>query len=148
LGAQGTICAGGRYDGLVEKMGGKPTPAVGLAIGLERLILLLEEQKIAITNQQLAIYIVTPNEQAQLKSMQIANTLHEAIAGAIIYNDITLGSFKSQFKKADKADADFALILGEEELNNNQVSIKPLKSQEQQQTLSLDEAIKYFKDYT
>jgi len=148
LGAQGTICAGGRYDGLVEKMGGKPTPAVGLAIGLERLILLLEEQKIAITNQQLAIYIVTPNEQDQLKSMQIANTLHEAIAGAIIYNDITLGSFKSQFKKADKADADFALILGEEELNNNQVSIKPLKSQEQQQTLSLDEAIKYFKDYT
>jgi histidyl-tRNA synthetase len=148
LGAQGTICAGGRYDGLVEKMGGKPTPAVGLAIGLERLILLLEEQKIAITNQQLAIYIITPNEQAQLKSMQIANTLHEAIAGAIIYNDITLGSFKSQFKKADKADADFALILGEEELNNNQVSIKPLKSQEQQQTLSLDEAIKYFKDYT
>jgi histidyl-tRNA synthetase len=148
LGAQGTICAGGRYDGLVEKMGGKPTPAVGLAIGLERLILLLEEQKIAITNQQLAIYIVTPNEQAQLKSMQIANTLHEAIAGAIIYNDITLGSFKSQFKKADKAGADFALILGEEELNNNQVSIKPLKSQEQQQTLSLDEAIKYFKDYT
>ena len=148
LGAQGTICAGGRYDGLVEKMGGKPTPAVGLAIGLERLILLLEEQKIAITNQQLAIYIITPNEQAQLKSMQIANTLHEAIAGAIIYNDITLGSFKSQFKKADKAGADFALILGEEELNNNQVSIKPLKSQEQQQTLSLDEAIKYFKDYT
>jgi histidyl-tRNA synthetase len=148
LGAQGTICAGGRYDGLVEKMGGKPTPAVGLAIGLERLILLLEEQKIAITNQQLAIYIVTPNEQDQLKSMQIANTLHEAIAGAIIYNDITLGSFKSQFKKADKAGADFALILGEEELNNNQVSIKPLKSQEQQQTLSLDEAIKYFKDYT
>jgi histidyl-tRNA synthetase len=148
LGAQGTICAGGRYDGLVEKMGGKPTPAVGLAIGLERLILLLEEQKIAITNQQLAIYIITPNEQAQLKSMQIANTLHEAIADAIIYNDITLGSFKSQFKKADKAGADFALILGEEELNNNQVSIKPLKSQEQQQTLSLDEAIKYFKDYT
>jgi len=148
LGAQGTICAGGRYDGLVEKMGGKPTPAVGLAIGLERLILLLEEQKIAITNQQLAIYIITPNEQDQLKSMQIANTLHEAIAGAIIYNDITLGSFKSQFKKADKAGADFALILGEEELNNNQVSIKPLKSQEQQQTLSLDEAIKYFKDYT
>ncbi|ALE52965.1 histidyl-tRNA synthase [Candidatus Thioglobus autotrophicus] len=148
LGAQGTICAGGRYDGLVEKMGGKPTPAVGLAIGLERLILLLEAQEIDLHNQPLAIYIITPSESAQLQSMQIAGTLHESMANVIIYNDISLGSFKSQFKKADKANADFALILGEEELNNNQVSIKPLKSQEQQVALSLDEAIKYFKDYT
>ncbi len=148
LGAQGTICAGGRYDGLVEKMGGKPTPAVGLAIGLERLILLLEAQEIDSHKRPLAIYIVTPSEHAQLQSMQIAGTLHESMTNVIIYNDITLGSFKSQFKKADKANADFALILGEEELNNNQVSIKPLKSQEQQVTLSLDEAIKYFKDYT
>ena len=148
LGAQGTICAGGRYDGLVEKMGGKPTTAVGLAIGLERLILLMEEQAIAINTKQVSIYIITPSDDAQLKSMQIASSLHDAIADVIIYNDISLGSFKSQFKKADKADADFALILGEEELNNGQVSIKPLKSQEPQQTLSLDEAIKYFKDYT
>ena len=148
LGAQGTICAGGRYDGLVEKMGGKPTPAVGLAIGLERLILLLEAQEITTHKQPLSIYIITPSEHAQLQSMQIAGTLHESMTNVIIYNDITLGSFKSQFKKADKANADFALILGEEELNNNQVSIKPLKSQEQQVTLSLDEAIKYFKDYT
>ena len=148
LGAQGTICAGGRYDGLVEKMGGKPTPAVGLAIGLERLILLLEAQEITTHKQPLGIYIIAPSEYAQLQSMQIAGTLHASMTDVIIYNDITLGSFKSQFKKADKANADFALILGEEELNNNQVSIKPLKSQEQQVTLSLDEAIKYFKDYT
>ncbi|MDB2590116.1 histidine--tRNA ligase [Candidatus Thioglobus sp.] len=148
LGAQGTICAGGRYDGLVEKMGGKPTTAAGLAIGLERLILLIEEQAIAIKTKQISIYIITPSDDAQLKSMQIASSLHDAIADVIIYNDISLGSFKSQFKKADKADADFALILGEEELNNGQVSIKPLKSHESQQALSLDEAIKYFKDYT
>lgn len=148
LGAQGTICAGGRYDGLVEKMGGKPTTAVGLAIGLERLILLMEEQVIAIKTKQISIYIITPSDDAQLKSMQIASLLHDAIAEVIIYNDISLGSLKSQFKKADKAGADFALILGEEELNNGQVSIKPLKSQEPQQTLSLDKAIKYFKDYT
>jgi len=145
LGAQGTICAGGRYDSLVEKMGGKPTPAVGLAIGLERLILLLEAQEVTTQQQQLAIYIITPDKEAQLKSMQIASTLHQALANVTIYNDITMGSLKSQFKKADKAGADFALILGEEELNNDQVSIKPLKSQEQQLTLSLDEAIKYFK---
>jgi len=148
LGAQGTICAGGRYDSLVEKMGGKPTPAVGLAIGLERLILLLEAQEVTTQQQQLAIYIITPDKEAQLKSMQIASTLHQALANVTIYNDITMGSLKSQFKKADKAGADFALILGEEELNNDQVSIKPLKSQEPQLTLSLDEAIKYFKDHT
>ena len=148
LGSQGTICAGGRYDGLVEKMGGKPTDAVGLAIGLERLILLLEEQKVDITDEKLAIYIITPDDKAQLKSMQIASSLHDLLPNVIIYNDITLGSFKSQFKKADKASADFALILGEDELNNNQVSIKPLKSQDEQQTLSLDETVKYFKDYT
>ena len=148
LGAQGTICAGGRYDGLVEKMGGKPTDAVGLAIGLERLILLLEEQNIKADNQPLSIYMITSGDAVQLKSMQIAKKLHDEIPSVTIFNNITLGSFKSQFKKADKVSADFALILGEEELNNNQVSIKPLKSQEQQQTLSLDEAIKYFKDYT
>ncbi|MDC9726631.1 MAG: histidine--tRNA ligase [Candidatus Thioglobus sp.] len=147
LGAQGTICAGGRYDSLVEKMGGKPTTAVGLAIGLERLILLLAEQKVEIAAKQLAIYMVVLGDDAQLKSMQIAGELHNQLPNITIYNDITLGSFKSQFKKADKTNADFALILGEEELNNNQVSIKPLKSQDKQQSLSLAEAIEYFKDY-
>jgi histidyl-tRNA synthetase len=147
LGAQGTICAGGRYDGLVEKMGGNPTKAVGLAIGLERLILLLTEQNIKIKTKKILIYMATLGEQAQLKSMQIANTLHNALPDVIIHNDISLGSFKSQFKKANKINADFAFILGEEELNNNQVSIKPLKSQNKQQTLSLEEAIKYFKEH-
>lgn len=147
LGAQGTICAGGRYDGLVEKMGGKPTTAVGLAIGLERLILLLEEQDIKISDNKLSIYIVAPGDTVKLKSMQIASKLHDTLSNVIIYNDMTMGSFKSQFKKADKANADFALILGEEELNNNKISIKPLKSQDEQKTLDLDEAIKFFKDY-
>ncbi len=146
LGAQGTICAGGRYDGLVEKMGGKPTTAVGFAIGLERLILLLQEQNTHSFIPAQSIYLVALGEKAQLKSMQITSELHQALPDAILYNDITLGSFKSQFKKADKAKADFALILGEEEINNNQVSIKPLKAQGSQQTLSLAEAINYFKD--
>jgi len=146
LGAQGTICAGGRYDGLVEKMGGRPTTAVGLAIGLERLILLLQEQDSHSFIPAQSIYLVVLGEDAQLKSMQIASELHQALPKTILYNDITLGSFKSQFKKADKAKADFALILGEEEVNNNQVSIKPLKGQGSQQTLNLSEAINYFKD--
>ncbi len=148
LGTQGTICAGGRYDGLVEKMGGIPTPAVGLAIGLERLVLLLEAQNLMAVEPTLSIYLVALGEKAQVKSMQIASTLHDVLPNAIFYNDITLGSFQSQFKKADKAKAHFALILGEQELNNNQVSIKPLKGQGVQQTMDLEEAIKYFKENT
>jgi len=146
LGAQGTICAGGRYDGLVEKMGGKPTPAVGFALGLERLILLIEEQGLLINEIPLSIYIVALGESAQPKSMQIAAQLHHALPEAILYNDITLGSFKAQFKKADKANADYALILGEEEIKNKQIAIKPLKGQGEQQTMSLEEAIQYFKN--
>ena len=146
LGAQGTICAGGRYDGLVEKMGGKSTSAVGFALGLERLVLLLEAQDITLGKSPLSIYLVVLGENAQFKSMQIAAQLHHALPKAILYNDITLGSFKAQFKKADKANADYALILGEEEVQNNQVAIKPLKGQGEQQTMSLEDAIQYFKN--
>ncbi len=146
LGAQGTICAGGRYDSLVEKMGGKPTTAVGFALGLERLMLLLAEQNSIATKSNLSVYIVALGAKAQIKSMQIANSLHDALPDAILYNDITLGSFKSQFKKADKANANYALIIGEEELNNNQVSVKPLMDQGSQQSMDLDSAINYFKD--
>ena len=146
LGAQGTICAGGRYDGLVEKMGGKSTSAVGFALGLERLVLLLEAQDITLGKSPLSIYLVVLGENAQLKSMQIAAQLHHALPKAILYNDITLGSFKAQFKKADKANADYALILGEEEVQNNRVAIKPLKGQGEQQTMSLEDAIQYFKN--
>ncbi len=146
LGAQGTICAGGRYDGLVEKMGGKSTPAVGFALGLERLVLLLEAQDITLGKPPLSIYLVALGDNAQIKSMQISSQLHHALPKAILYNDITLGSFKAQFKKADKANADYALILGEEEIQNNQIAIKPLKGQGEQQTMSLEEAIQYFKN--
>ncbi len=146
LGTQETICAGGRYDGLVEKMGGKPTPAAGFAIGLERLILLLGAQNITLINKPpLSIYLAVLGDEAQLKSMQIFTKLRRALPGVILYNDINLGSFKSQFKKANKVGADFALILGTEELNNKQVSIKPLKRQGEQQSMTLDKAIDYFK---
>ena len=143
LGAQGAVCAGGRYDGLVEKMGGKATAAVGFAIGLERLILLLQQQNTSLVKPALSIYLIASGDAAQLKSMQIAKQLQQALPGAILYNDVSLGSFKSQFKKAHKADAHFALILGETEINNHQLSIKPLKSQDLQQSMSLDDAIKY-----
>jgi histidyl-tRNA synthetase len=145
LGAQATICAGGRYDGLVEKMGGNPCPSVGFALGLERLILLIQEQNLSITDDPLSAYIVALGDEAQIKSLQIAEQLHAALPTLILYNDITMGSFKSQFKKADKANADFAIILGEEELNNNQVAIKPLKGQGEQQAMRIEDAINYLK---
>lgn len=146
LGAQGTICAGGRYDSLVEKMGGQSTPAVGFAIGLERLILLLQEQQLSPGEQPTKLYLVALGDSAQLKSMQVAQTLHAQLPEVILYNDISLGSFKSQFKKADKAGADFALILGDEEVANDQISIKPLKGQGEQQTLSLEALVDYLKN--
>ncbi|KAA0456459.1 MAG: histidine--tRNA ligase [Candidatus Thioglobus sp.] len=145
LGAQGTICAGGRYDGLVEKMGGKPCPAVGFALGLERLILLIEAQNLNIAKPTKSIYIIALGDESQLKSMQISAQLRRALPQIIIYNDISFGSIKSQFKKADKANADFAIILGTEEINNNQLAIKPLKNQGEQQNMSLEKAIKYLK---
>lgn len=146
LGAQGTICAGGRYDGLVEQMGGKACPAVGFALGLERLILLLQTQNLSIYDVTTAVYIVALGDAAQLKSLQIAGQLHKALPKLILYNDITMGSVKSQFKKADKLGADFAIILGEAEINDNQLSIKPLKGQSEQQTMSLENAITYLKE--
>lgn len=145
LGSQGTICAGGRYDGLVEQMGGKNCPAVGFALGLERLTLLIQAQGLSIGERKKSIYMVALGDEAQRKSMQIAKQLHQALPQVILYNDIGMGSFKSQFKKANKVDADFAIILGEEEINNNQVAIKPLKGQGEQKNMNLEEAIHYFK---
>ncbi|MBE8157840.1 MAG: hypothetical protein HAW59_00345, partial [Betaproteobacteria bacterium] len=115
-------------------------------IGLERLILLLQAQNISLESPVLSIYLVAFGEPAQRKSMQITQKLRRALPTAILYNDVSLGSFKTQFKKADKAGADFALILGEEEISNNQISLKPLKNQGSQQTMSLEKAINYLEN--
>jgi len=146
LGAQGTICAGGRYDGLVEQMGGKPTPGVGFAMGLERLMLLINEQSESLTQQIPSLYFVALGEQAQQASMRICNDIHQELPDVIVINDISMGSLKSQMKKADKSNSDFALILGEEEINNNQISIKPLKGQGDQQLISLEGIIAHLQE--
>ena len=145
LGSQGAICAGGRYDGLVELMGGKPTPGVGFAIGIERIVLLLEQKGVALPKPT-SIYIISLGNEAQLKSMRVAEDLHKTLPDAILYNDIALGNSKNQFKKANKANADYALILGDDEISNNQISIKPLKGQGEQTTIALDKLIQYFKE--
>jgi len=146
LGAQGTICAGGRYDGLVEQMGGKPTPGIGFAMGLERLMLLISEQPESLTKQMPSLYFVALGDEAQQVSMRICNDIHQELPEVIVLNDISMGSLKSQMKKADKSNSDFALILGKKEINNNQIIIKPLKGQGEQQLMSLEGIIAHLQE--
>jgi len=146
LGTQGTICAGGRYDYLVEQMGGKPTPGVGFAMGLERLMLLISEQSESITKQAASLYFIALGDEAQQASMRICNDIHQNLPEIIVINDISMGSLKSQMKKADKSNSDYALILGEEEMKNNQISLKPLKGQGEQQSILLEGIIAYLQE--
>ena len=146
LGAQGTICGGGRYDGLVEKMGGNPTPAIGFAIGIERLILLIKDQPNTLQKNTPHLYFVALGEKAQMISMKLSRDIHTALPNIIITNNMSVSSLKNQMKKADKSNADFALILGEEELSNNQLSIKPLKGQGEQQLIELEGIIQHLQE--
>ena len=135
LGAQGTVCAGGRYDGLVEQLGGKPTPAVGFALGIERLVLLLEELNVVpeSVNDILDVYVVVAGDQA--KAFGFCETLRDEMPYLRIKMHCGGGSFKSQMKKADKSGAELALILGEDEIANQQVTIKYLRADQEQQTV-------------
>ncbi|WP_344935584.1 histidine--tRNA ligase [Zhongshania borealis] len=141
LGAQGTVCAGGRYDGLVEQLGGKPTPAVGFAMGIERLCLLLETLAVAPKMPALAdVFIVSLGEKAEIAALTLAETLRTAIPGARVLINCGGGSFKSQFKKADKSGATVAIVLGEDELARSVAAVKSLRdSQSEQQLIALVE---------
>jgi histidyl-tRNA synthetase len=138
LGAQGTVCAGGRYDGLVEQLGGRPTSAVGFAMGLERLIALLEETDLAQRLPVADLYMITMGEQAQQRGIQLAETLREALPGLRLITHCGGGGFKSQFKKADKSNARYALVLGDDELSRGEAGLKPLRETGEQQQVKLD----------
>lgn len=128
LGSQATVCAGGRYDVLVEHMGGDPTPAVGFALGVERLLLLLETLAIQKTAPKIpSLYIIATGQGAGQHAIELAEKLHDSGQGWQIHTNMTGGSFKSQFKKADKSGADYALILGEDEIASGQVGLKDLR---------------------
>lgn len=133
LGAQGTVLAGGRFDGLVEQLGGKPTPAIGFAMGIERLVALLEDNNLA---QQVEhaphAYLMAMGESAQLRAMQLAEQLRDEVKDIRISLHCGGGSFKSQMKKADKSGASFALILGEDEINSGTIAIKSMQLGEQE----------------
>lgn len=137
LGAQGTVCAGGRYDGLVEQMGGKPTPAVGFAMGIERLILMLEALDVvpAYVLTHLDVYLVAETEAA-VPAMALAAQLREQVAGLRLQMHMGGGKLKKQMKQANDSGARFALILGENEINNGEIVIKDLRDNSEQMTMS------------
>ena len=139
LGSQDTILGGGRYDNLVEELGGKSCPAVGFSLGLERLILLLEEQEKVIDSEELNIFFISFSEKAAQKAIMYAEELRNDFPQLTIRTNLGIESANSQFKKADKSGAKATLILGEEELKNNKISFKDLRTDTEQETLTLQE---------
>lgn len=139
LGAQGTICAGGRYDGLVEQLGGKSTPGVGFAMGMERLVLLLAELGQQVPAAAADVYVVAVGDDAVATALASAEALRDAIPGIRLVQNVGGGSFKSQMKKADKSGASVALIWGEDEVAAGRVTMKTLRGQSEQHSLPVEE---------
>ena len=129
LGAQGTICAGGRYDGLVEQVGGKSTPAMGFAMGVERLLALLQEDGMALPMAEVDVYVVHQGELASRLASRVAEQLRDGKFRVLLH--CGGGSFKSQMKKADASGAAVAVVIGDDEAQANEVSIKPMQGGEQ-----------------
>ena len=145
LGAQGTICAGGRFDGLVEQLGGKATPAIGFALGLERLIELLEIPEDVQRENNLNVYLVLMGEQALSKGVPLAEQWRNEISGLKLQVNCGGGSIKSQMKKADKSGAALAFILGDDELEKNVITVKFLREKKEQEVIELSQITDYLK---
>ena len=146
LGAQGTVCGGGRYDGLVEQLGGHATSGVGFAMGLERLVLLVQEVNKSIpVKSAVDIYVVYQGEGTTLAAFQLAEKLRSELPHLSTMLHCSGGNFKKQFKRADKSGATLALVLGESEVQNNQVVVKHLLGAEEQQTIDVDNLIEHVK---
>ncbi len=144
LGAQGTICAGGRYDGLVEQLGGKLTPAIGFALGVERILSLLETQQEQ-PAETIDIYFVLLGEDSGIKGLQLAEEIREQLPDVKMIAHCGGGSMKSQMKKADKSGAEIALIMGEDELKNAQVTVKYLREKKQQDSVDFEKLTVFLK---
>ena len=150
LGAQGTVCAGGRYDGLVEQLGGRSTPGVGFAMGIERLVLMIEALDVIPKTvlKTVDVFIVAAGANTQQKAFELSHKVRDHSTLRVLQN-LGGGSFKSQMKKADKSGAQVALIIGEQELEQGVVLIKPLQTKGEQVTLSesalMAELVKFFK---
>lgn len=147
LGAQGTVCAGGRYNGLVEQLGGRSTPAVGFAMGIERLVLLLETCGVipeSVSNDA-DIYLMTPTDGAQSRGFEIAEMLRETFPSLRVICHCGGGNFKRQMKRAVDSNASYALILGSEEIESGEISVKALKDKQPQQRFSNDGIVDFIR---
>ena len=145
LGSQGTVCGGGRYDGLVEQLGGKPSPGVGFAMGLDRLSLMLAEKMES--SKDADVYVVSKGNAARATALRLAESIRDQLSGKKVVVHCGDGKFKSQMKKADASGADLALVLGEDEVAAGTVSIKSLREGGEQSTISQETLAKYCLDY-
>jgi histidyl-tRNA synthetase len=137
LGAQGTVCAGGRYDGLVEQLGGRTTPACGFAIGVERVCALLEAAPPAALREGVDVYVVAVGEDMSARGVVLAEELRDQLPDYAIMAHCGGGGFKAQFRKADRSGARFAIVVGESELVRGEVGIKALREDAEQQQVPL-----------
>jgi len=144
LGSQGTVCGGGRYDGLFEQLGGKPTPAVGFGLGIERLLLLIDELGLPVPSSAPDAYAILPDASALAQAMPVLEALRAE--GVAVQMHAGGGSFKSQFKKADASGARFALVFGADELARGEVAVKPLRGDGEQVTRPLNTAAAWAAD--
>jgi histidyl-tRNA synthetase len=146
LGSQGAVCSGGRYDGLVEKLGGRATPAVGWAMGIERFVALFEACGGKAPDTAADVYIVAVGDGTLHRAVQLAEQLRDTIAGVRVELNLGGGSFKSQMKRADNSNAHFALILGERELAEGSIGLKPMQTREEQSSVGLDDVASILAD--
>jgi histidyl-tRNA synthetase len=137
LGAQSTVCAGGRYDGLVAQLGGTATPGIGWAMGQERIVMLLEKQGLSVPRRTPQAYLVLVGERAEVPGFRLAEQLRDAWPELRLTVNLGGGNFKSQFKRADKSGAEFALILGDDEVGRGTVAIKALRQEMAQEECAL-----------
>jgi histidyl-tRNA synthetase len=144
LGSQDAVCSGGRYDGLIEQLGGDATPAIGFAMGVERLVTLMKNSGASAPAGAPDIYLVAQGDAAQRRGLGLAEQLRDAIPGLKVETNLGGGNFKAQFRRADRSGARLALVLGDDELQRGVAGLKPLRSVEggtpaQQQEVPLQE---------
>ncbi|MCX7097354.1 MAG: histidine--tRNA ligase [Methylococcales bacterium] len=148
LGSQGTVCAGGRYDGLIGQLGGKPNFAVGFAMGIERLLALVETLDNIPVARSVDVFMIRVGEAAEREGLRFAEAIRDAVPTLKLQLNCGGGSFKSQFKKADKSGAEYAIIIGDDEASQGEVSIKPLRGVGEQQTLSQALAMDFLQKFS
>ena len=141
LGSQGAVCSGGRYDGLVEKLGGKATPAIGWAMGVERLVMLYDVCGGRSPANAPDVYVVAVGDAALSRCLGLAEQIRDHIEGVRVELNLDGGSFKSQLKRADKSGAEYALIMGEDEVASEKIGMKPLRSKDDQINIALDDLV-------